>query len=485
MLAILCYVRYVERRSLFRYGLVALCLAAGLASKPMVVTLPCVLLLLDYWPLGRFQNATRNERFRCVLEKMPLLALSAATSVITVLVQQGAGSVLSLQRYSMTARVENALVSYVRYISKTFRPVKLAVFYPHPGNTLPLWHVGAAILVLVIVSVFAIAWRPKHPYVIVGWLWFIGTLVPAIGILQVGLQAMADRYSYVPSIGLFIIVVWGLAELWAWRRFPPVALKIMVAGYLAVLTVLAMLQVQYWRDSTTLFEHALAVTSDNALAHYNLGVTLMKEGRNLEASRHFEEVIRIEPEDTKGYLNMGATLVALGRHRDAIPYFREALRIDPESAHAHYNLATALLALKKPEEALPHLRKAVHYEPERPQGHYNLGTALYQLGQLDEAVAEYQETIRLDPAYGNAHINLGNALFKLERNEEAVEQYRTVIRLEPGRADARINLGHVLADQGKFEEAAASFAEALRINPDDAETRGNLKTIQEVLGGRL
>jgi tetratricopeptide (TPR) repeat protein len=482
-LTLAAYARYVDRRTPLRYLTVVLTFALSLLSKPMLVTLPFVLLLLDYWPLDRVRKDQvwiRNWA-RLLVEKIPLLAMSLGTCVVTLMVQYGAGSVMDGEKYPVGIRVANALTAYVRYIGKLFYPHALAVFYPHPGNTLPVWLILAAGLLLAGATVIAILERRRHPYGLVGWLWFLGTLVPTIGLVQAGRQALADRYTYVPIVGVSILVVWGLANLAAKLRVPSYASAMAAGGVVLIATGLGAHQVGYWRDSTTLFEHALAVTSENSLVHYNLGVTLMHQGRYDAAIEHFRETFRIDPQFANAYDNLGSSLVAQGKAEDAIPYFEAALRVNPNHAAAHYNLATTLFTRGRLGEAATHFDRAVALDPSNQEGHYNYATTLYRLGKPDAAVAQFREAIRLRPDYADARINLGNALLKIGWLDDAVAEYREVARTAPNRLDVHVNLGHALAQQGHLQEAATEFAKALEIDPSHAATRANLRLVQEEL----
>lgn len=360
--------RWARARRRASYLLAVFLFACGLLSKPMVVTLPCVLLLLDVWPLGRLRpGEIRSARELwaglrpLLIEKIPLFALSAASSAVTVYAQQG--SLATLTAVSLGRRVGNALVSYVAYLGKTFWPAKLAAFYPLPPD-IPLWKALAAGALLAAITGLAL-WRlRRQPYLAVGWLWFLGMLVPVIGFVQVGRQAMADRYTYLPSIGLFLAVVWGMAELAARWRVPRAALAGGSLAVVAGLSVAAHAQVGTWKDSLTLFRHAIAVTENNYLAHLNVAVSLSRQG------------------DEAG----------------ARPHFREVLRLHPNLAEAHAAYATGLRRWGKSAEALPYARRAVGLKPERARYRQMLGLILEDLGRRDEAVAQLRKAVELNPA---------------------------------------------------------------------------------------
>jgi protein O-mannosyl-transferase len=437
MLTVGAYVVYVRRPfSLVRYALVIGLFALGLMAKPMLVTLPLVLLLLDYWPLGRMvspsgregdrsmfsDNAFRAENadwpkngpvpWRLLVEKLPLLALSAASCAITSVAQGDA--IKRLDLIPLSARIANALVSYVVYMGRLFYPVGLAVAYPHQGNNLPAWQVAGALLVLACISVGVLAWRWKCPYLLVGWCWYLGMLVPVIGLVQVGLQAMADRYTYLPQIGLLIGLTWAakrLLESWPHRVWACGA----AALILAVLTGCAWQQTSYWRNSETLWRHAIDSTLPNTTAHYNLGEILDRRGQTGAAMAEYRKALEIKPDNADAHTNLGIDLAGRGQADEAIAHFREVLKIMPDYAEVHYNLSISLLTKKQYDEAIVHLRRAIEIKPEFAAAQNNLGLALARSGRLDEAIAHYQKALELEPNYADARRNMANALNQKER----------------------------------------------------------------------
>jgi protein O-mannosyl-transferase len=464
MLVLAAYVSYVRRPfSLLRYLLVTALFALGLMAKPMLVTLPFVLLLLDYWPLGRIgapaaslspadptpQNA-RSWR-RVLLEKLPWLCFSAISCVLTYGAQGEAVQTSAALPFSQ--RLANALVSYAGYLGQFFYPAKLAIYYPHPQDELPWATILGAALLVAAISLVALAGRRKYPYLAVGWLWYLGMLVPVIGLVQVGSQAMADRYAYLTQIGLYIALAWGLERLsrqWSARSW---MLGAASAAVLIVLARCAWLQTAYWQDEVTLWRHTLDCTSDNCFAHYHYASAL---------------VDRPGPEDVK---------------RDdlekAVGHYREALRIKPDYEEAYLKLGNILTQQGKTDEALAHYRTILQFKPDYAGAYNNIGALLAGQGRLDEAVAHYENALKYNPDFADAHLNLGNVLTGRGRQEEAVAQYEAALRLEPRSAKAHNNLGVALARLGRNNEAVAHLQQALKIDPHYAEAARNLRTVQE------
>jgi len=361
LLTMWAYIRYVEKPNIKRSGLMVLFFALGLMSKPMLVTLPFVLLLMDYWPLRRFKlgqekgNGDIPEKYtdkgpdilRLVREKIPLFLLATGAGIVTFIVQKSGGALQSMETISLSARLTNAMVSYLEYLEKTVWPKGLAVFYPHPGNALAAWKGILCGLALVGITAIVIKFIRKAPYLAVGWFWYLGTLVPVIGIVQAGVQAMADRYAYVPLIGIFIIAAWGVPELISKWRYKEKVLSISVGIIIPTLLVTTWWQVNHWKNSITVFKHAIRVTDKKypgfSVVHNNLGIALVAEGKIEEAISHYKMAIKIKPDYADAYNNLGAALFHAKMTEEAIDYFKEAIRIRPGFAAAQKNLETALL----------------------------------------------------------------------------------------------------------------------------------------------
>ncbi len=459
----------LDSRSSIFYALSLLCFALGLMSKPMLVTVPCVLLLLDFWPLGRLRTASIRG---LVVEKIPFLALSLASSVVTFLIQQGAGAVSSLEALPLGFRLSNALISYLRYVLKMFWPAELAVFYPLPAAWPVAWVVGAA-LVLGGLSVLAVRWAQKAPYFAFGWFWYLGILVPVIGIVQVGQQAMADRYSYVPLIGLFVAIVWGAGELPA--RWPQTKswLAVCAAAVVAACAVLTWRQAGYWRSSYTLFEHAVAVTRDNAVAQNNLGVSALDAGDEAGAEKHFAEAVRLKPHYADGLLNLGICREKQGRREEAGDLFEQSVKYQP-TPPGHYNLANLRSEQGELDQAAAHYQAALRLKPEFVEAWFNFGALESKRGSLEAAAKNYATALRFKPDYAPAHLSLGALLAGQGKLDEAIAHFQAALQTTPGNAEAHFNLAAALELKGDYPGAEAGFAEACRLQPDDLEARGKL-----------
>jgi tetratricopeptide (TPR) repeat protein len=420
LLTTLAYVRYARRPSAARYLPVLLLYGLGLLAKPMLVTLPVTLLLLDLWPLGR-----RERGFmRLAAEKVPLLALALAASAVTLWTQTGAGAVQTLAVRAVGDRLATALVNYGLYLGKLAWPSGLAVFYPlAPAD--PGLAASAALLLLLASGVAAVSWR-REPAVAVGWAWFLVTLLPVIGLVQVGGQQIADRYSYVPSIGLFVAVAWGAVRLWSGltSRADARPLAIAAVATLVVGALLTHRQVGYWQDSVTLFERAVAVTDRNFLAHNNLGEALASAGRRAEAATHYAEAVRIHPGYAPARNNNGIVLAEQGRYAEAEQEFRAALGRDPSMAMAESNLATTRARLGDYPDAVAHYERALALMPSNPVTLEGLGDSLALLGRLDDAIARYREALRWAPGSTSARRSLARTLRRAGRDAEAAEEER-------------------------------------------------------------
>jgi len=420
---------------------------------------------------------------RLFLEKIPFFALSAASSVLTYVVQRISGAVTPLEAFPLEIRVANALVSYVSYIKKLIWPSRLAVLYPHPGMW-PLWQVAGAGVLLACMSALVIRAARKRPYLLVGWLWYLGTLVPVIGLVQVGSQALADRYTYVPLVGLFIMVAWGVPSLlgqWHQRRL---ALALSGVILLSMLTIITKGQLEHWRNDTRLYEQTLRVTTGNYIVHNNLAVVLLRQGKAQEAIAHFEEALRIKPNYAEAHYNLGVALGQQGKIEEAIAHYSEAVRIKPDYPEPHNHLAVVLFRQGKTQEAIAHLEEAVRIKPDYAEAHYNLGVALGQQGKTEEAIAHLEEAVRIKPDYVMAHNNLGFYLARRGKTAEALSHYSEALRIKPDLLEAHNNMGDVFFAQGKIQEAIFHYTQALQINPLLPEAHFSLGLAYLSLGNR-
>ena len=452
LLSLIAYVRYVEAPSSIRYVWTAITLALGLLAKPMLVTWPFVMLLLDYWPLGRWQSAKSKAQekklIKLILEKIPLFILVAASAVITLIAQSRGGAVRTLAHEPLALRLSNTLVSYAKYLLLTFWPNDLAVYYPLAPGGIPGWQIVGAAFLLIGITAFCFLQRKIRPYLIVGWLWFLGTLVPVIGLVQVGGQTMADRYFYIPSIGLFVALVFGLADLVkSWRVAPSLCGGISAAALL-ILATLTNVQIQRWHDSFTLFEHTLSVTPPNLRIEHNLGVALGASNRFDEAATHFEKALQIDPNFYDGLVAMSVTRSHQGRMPEAIEYFQAAIRLQPDTPKAHVQLAHALWEQNRDQEALEEMRRALQSAPGDADIRGDFGLALAMVGRLPEAIAQLHEALRLNPNSAENHNNLGLALLASGKARESIPEFEAALRLKPELKGAADNLRRAQAQLG-------------------------------------
>jgi protein O-mannosyl-transferase len=498
MLTLAAYLHYV--RYGFSWGgylLVVLLFVLGLLSKPMLVTLPLVLLLLDYWPLLRMKPGGgqgsvagtpaaaakgQNKSFAgdtithsplfLVVEKLPLLALSVLASAITIDVQrQGLATVGEL---SFLSRLGNAAVSYVVYIGQTFYPVNLAVFYPHPRTNLSAWACWAAFCLLGIITIASAVLVRRCPALLVGWLWYLIMLVPVIGLVQVGIQARADRYTYLPQIGLYIAIVWSAAPLvrrWRWNACFSAATAV---AMLFVLMGCAFQQTSHWRDSVALWTHALSCTKENSTAYRSLGDALVRRKRLRQAVEQYRHALAIDPGSSSIHNAYGAVLEESGRTREAMDQYQLAVALNPNCADSHFNLGQALYKQGSLTEASAHFRKSLALNPDRIDARNNLGVILYAQGHVEEAISHYRAALKTDPGNVRTHSNFGNALAKQGRLEEAVSHYRQALRTDPNVAEVHNNLANRLVEQGKVAEALDEYQRALVLKPAFTEARRSL-----------
>ena len=472
VLTLWAYTLYVERPRSWRYLFLLVSFALGLMSKPMLVTLPFLLLLLDYWPLNRFQwrrpgrdvpperekwfgKDLPGQSFPCksflelIYEKLPLFALAGISICLTV--YWGENN-LSAEHKTVGLRVANSLISYLVYIKKTFLPYNLAAFYPYPVE-IPVWQAVGACLVLIGVSALIVRSAARHPYLLVGWLWYLGLLLPVNGLLQPSgpWPAMADRFTYVPLLGLFIIIAWGVPDLLSRRSHQRIPIGLSAFLVISGCIILSLLQVRHWQNSMTLFQHAVSATSDNYLAHNNLGHALAQNGKLREAVPHFTAALRIKPNDVNLHNNMGAALARQGRYKEAIPHFLKAIEFTPDSVTVNYSLGSAYLRIGKTEDAVKYLSRALKAKPDSAEAHHYVGMALARQGKLDDAIVHYTEALQIRPDYPEAHNSLGVVLCRKGELHEALSHFSRALQLRPAYKEASKNL-RITAE--RLEQAA-------------------------------
>jgi tetratricopeptide (TPR) repeat protein len=453
LLTMWCYARYVEHSERDRYLLVVLFFILGLLAKPMLVTLPFILLLFDYWPLNRFQFGSSGDgsysiqksfNFGLIWEKIPLFLLSTASCVVTYFVQKSGGAVNSLDAMKFNIRIANAILSYTNYIAKMIWPYKLAVLYPYP-EVIPFWEVTGACLVLVFISLLSIGLIKKSPYFAVGWCWFLGAFVPVIGLVQVGLQAMADRYTYVPLIGLSIIIAWGAPDILAGLRHKRIIFAIFTIFVILAIMIFTWFQVSRWKNSITLFKNAVDVTKNNYVAHHKLGEALAIQGETDKAIRHYSEALRIKPDFIAPHLNLGVTLRETGKLNEAIEHFSSVLRLKSDSAEAHYELGITLEKKGNIDGAEKHYIKALRIKPDYAKAHNNLGIVLAFRKKDKEALYHFVEALRIDSGYAGAYYNLGKIYANQVKIENAILYYRKALHYSPNMTQALYSLSWILA----------------------------------------
>jgi tetratricopeptide (TPR) repeat protein len=481
MLTLWAYVRHVRRPGSFiNYAMVALLFALGLMSKAMLVTLPFVLLLLDYWPLNRFSPLTPVEPTgwlkdlsipaRLMVEKIPLLLLSMTVCAFTV--QALGPATPSPEKFPFLLRVGNALISYVTYVGQMFYPAGLAAFYPYPTHELPLWKIIAAFVLLTAVSLGVFIWRQKRHCLLVGWLWYLGMLVPVIGLVQAGAQAHADRFTYLPQIGLYLMAAWMLAELSTRWRYRQLVLGGFAAIVLGTLIFLAQRQTSCWKDSETFWTDTLGNTANNAFAHDNLGATLAQNGRLDEAIVQFQEALVIQPDYAVAHYNLGNALFQVGQADEAIVHYHRALATRPEYAEAHDNLGNVLFQKGQVDEAIIQFQKALVIRPDNAITRFNLGNALLRKGRMDEAIVHYQRALAIQPGFVEAQGSLARIAWVLatspnptvRNGSKAVELAQQTDRLSGGRNPAMAaTLAAAYAEAGRFSEAITTAQRALEL----------------------
>jgi protein O-mannosyl-transferase len=489
LLALCMYALYVKRPSYRNYFFVFLFFVLGLMAKPMIVTFPCILLLLDYWPLRRFDfsgttadknskspNIKRTKNINIVLEKIPLFLLSAVFSIINIIAARKGSAFVTLDLLPMHQRIQEAVLSYSLYIGKMVIPRNLVVFYP-PRENIQLWEVLCAGLFVVTVTVLVLRFWRRFPYYTIGWLWYLGTLFPVVGIFQDGSQSMADRFTYLPLIGLFVMIAWGVSDTTMNWRHRTEGLSIVMVLILMVYGSITWKQVQHWKNSSTLFSYTLAVSPDNYIAHQNLGLYLEDHGNIKEALSHFEDALKIFPEYTEAQNSLGALLAMTGKYDEAMARYEEALRIKPNYYEVHNNIGVLLAGEGKTNEALAHYHEALKLNPNSEKVHNNIGILFYNNGNLDEAMKHYNVALKLNPNLSETHYNIGIILEGKGKIDEAYSHFSDALKIKPDFPEAHYFLGNILVQQGRFEEAISHYQESIRLKPDFVDAYMNLSDV--------
>ena len=474
------YFSYSKSHNIKHYLFTIFYFIMGLMAKPMLVTLPFVLLLLDFWPLERLQISAPapfiKKIFSLSWEKMPFFILIPAASIAAFLTQQRGGVISSLSLIPIYLRAENIVVSYASYLWNMFWPFSLSAIYPYP-EYLPVWLVATSLFFLVLISALAILTINKAPWFIVGWLWYTGTLVPVIGIVVIGPHAMADRFTYIPLIGIFIIIAYGIPELLRKLQNMETYLAVTASVLLLCLMSATWNQVNYWRNSLTLFKHALEVTEKNPLAHLNMGNALLEKGDIEEARNHYVASLQIFPDSDEVHNNLGTVLMRMGKTSEAIEHHRKALQINPDSVSALNNLGNALKKAGRTDEAIECFTRALKIQPDSVELNFNLGLLLSNSGKPNEAIRCFAKALEANPSLYTAHFNMGQAFRELNKTSDAAKQFKLALQINPSYVAAHNYLGTTLFKTGELAEAALHFSEALKLNPDSDYARDSLLTI--------
>ncbi|MCH2128502.1 MAG: tetratricopeptide repeat protein [Pirellulaceae bacterium] len=533
LISIGCYVEFVRQKRWSWYVISCLVLVLALLSKPMPVTAPFLLLLFDVWPLRRLvissdmphtvtssiwyvtereKKTKRHIGSWLIIEKIPMLVTVLAVSVTTFVVQHGSGSV---QSATWSIRFITTITAYVRYLWHTVWPVRLAVLYPADADSWPLWQIMAAVVVLIGITVLVLR-SYRRPYMLVGWFWYLGTLVPVIGFVTIGYHSMADRYTYMPMTGLLVMVAWAIGDVVDSQPTYRLSATWGAAVILLACAWLCHRQVGYWRDSETLFERTLEVTASNYVIHNNLGAVYLRKNRRSDAIYHYERAIQINHLYAQSYVNLGAVLASQGLRQKAIQNYRRALNLSPKNSRAHNNLANAFRVEGRWEEAMHHFREAIENDPDSAIVHENIGDAFRAQSHFDEAIVHYRQVIqlvgedarmhyRIGQAFGglgehframeyferalqldstmvDAAVDLGISCLQVGMYERAIEVLRQVIKQHSRHVDAHLNLGTALHLAGKSQQAVSQFQQVLNWYPDHAKVHNNLGVIYQAMG---
>lgn len=480
-LTMLSYSYYTRKPGFFRYLIPLIFFTLGLMTKPMVVTLPFALLLMDHWPLKRMKT-DRKLLTRLIIEKIPFFILTASSLYITL--QHLGGNVVSQTSVSSGLRIQNALVSYVTYLGKFFFPTNLAIFYPFP-DTLPLWKSTSALFLLLFISVLAVMFFRKKPYIFTGWFWFTGTLFPAIGLIQGGLwPAIADRFVYIPCIGILFIIVWGAYDLTQDHQLQRKFLTVCFSAIAGILLVITYTEVRHWKNSLTIFQHTLASTENNFVAHNNLGVAFEENGDLKNARFHYKQALRIKPSYAEAHNNMGNILAAQNKNTAAEAHFAKALRINPDFAKAHNNMGNIKFKQNIPAKAIEHYLSALELNPYYANAHSNLGSALIYEGKIEEGIKRYKQALSIQPDLWETHTNLAATLLKQGALDDAKKHFIKAARLQPESPLPLFYLAKVYSEKKEYAQTIDTYKKIISSWPDLNSAYYNLACTYSKQGNR-
>jgi tetratricopeptide (TPR) repeat protein len=491
-LTLYCYALYVERRNITRYLMVILSFLCGLLSKPILVTLPLLMMLMDFWPLKRCdkhpkildagrEGAHRAPLWSLAAEKVPLLMLSAVLSLWTIDAAKRVGALIPLEKVDLSHRLANVSLSYVSYIRKIFIPNDLAVFYPYP-ETFSVWAVFLSIVFLVFISVMVIALIRQRPCLFIGWSWYLIVLCPVIGIIQAGEQAMADRYVYLSTIGIFIMISWGAPKWPGQWKHGKILYGLIFFMLAAMLFAATSNQLRYWENTDKLFEHTIQVTNDNILAYNARGNAMASYGKLVEAIGQYQAAIRIHPTYVSAHNNLGLALAGLGRHNEAILHYLEAIRLCPDYAKAYNNMGISLEQTGNIQDAERFYYKALQVSPDYANAHNNLGVLLAKQGKWGAAISQFGFSLAIDPYDTTVLNNMGTVLINQGNTDLAVRYFEKALKLDPGDAVLHNSMGIALVKQAKFKEALRHFIMAARLDPRYGEARKNIAAVLSMTG---
>jgi protein O-mannosyl-transferase len=499
ILTIWSYVWYVERRGMRRYLIVMILFVLGLMAKPMLVTLPFTLLLLDFWPINRQELARPDGDVSpqstmnimagihwtgvgsLIWEKMPLLILASISSIITYVAQSRGGALSSLDILPISSRIANVAIAYCTYLWRMIWPFNLAVFYPYPRMFNPLIVVGSLFL-LVLATLLTFKYTKRFPFLIMGWLWYLGTLVPVIGIVQVGYQSMADRYTYIPFMGIFVTLVWGISSLFRQWRIGRYVLAVSFIAIIPVLMWVTWVQAGYWKDSTTLFSHALDVTRDNYLAHTNLSAALLEKGDIRGTIYHSSEALRIKPDYVPAHCNLGLGLMNQGKYQEAIEHFRQSIQINPYYINAYYGLGGSLYKLGKLDEAITQFQEVLRLDPQHAGAQKGLELAFMKQTKIDGAIAQMKEALKVDPKSAVLNYRLAELYMIKGNTKDAIDRYEKSLLSNPDLIQALNTLAVLYAQCGEYENSLSSLQKIVRLKPNDPDVYYNMACIYSKQG---